>query len=308
MALTLTEGNKYSRTELAGYVIDRLAKDDPILSVLPFESILGNSLTYNTITTRSGAAFYNVGDTWVESTPVLTATTAALTILGGDADIDNFIVATRSNILDVKGQVVDDKIKAVREKYNDTFFYGTGTAPEFSGLHVLMTSTTYNTVHAGSGTGSVLSIVKLQEAIDLITGWRPTMLAMSKTMRRGINVYLDTIGDKFTAVRDDYGKLVEFFRGMKVSVSDHIKNTELAASGAYVVGTGSDTSIFILSFDAKAACGIQGSKGVETINLGDLENKDASRYRIRWYCGLKYEDLRSCAKVDGITAAGTVTA
>ncbi len=35
MALTLTEGNKYSTTELAGYVIDRLAKPSPILEKLP---------------------------------------------------------------------------------------------------------------------------------------------------------------------------------------------------------------------------------------------------------------------------------
>jgi hypothetical protein len=35
MALTLTEGNKYSVTTLKGYVIDRLAKADPVLAKLP---------------------------------------------------------------------------------------------------------------------------------------------------------------------------------------------------------------------------------------------------------------------------------
>ena len=311
MALTIIEGNKYSTTELAGYVIDRLAKPSPIMMKLPFVEVLGNSFTYNTVTTRSGAAFYGVGDTWTESTPTITQATAALTILGGDADVDNFLKATRSNKLDLQGEVMADKIKAVRETFLDSFYYGDDSSnpKQFDGLQVLLSSTTYNTVHAGTGTGSVLSIVKLQQAIDLITGWDPTHLVMTKTMRRYINVYLDSIGDKFTTVRNEYGKMIEYFRGMEIVTDDQLLNTETAASGAYSAATGgANTSIFILSFDAKACCGIQGPNGVETILIGDLETKDAQRHRIRWYCGLKLEDLRSCAKVDGITAAGTVTA
>uniref|UniRef100_A0A6M3J244 Putative capsid protein n=1 Tax=viral metagenome TaxID=1070528 RepID=A0A6M3J244_9ZZZZ len=272
---------------------------------------MGNSLTYDLVTTRSGAKFYGVGATWTESTPILTQDTAVLRILGGDADIDNFIRTTRSNILDVKGQVLNDKVKSVKEKYLDTFYYGaTASVPEeFNGLQTLMTSTTYNTVHAGAGTGTALSILKLQEAIDIIEGWEPSHIVMSKQMRRYINVYLDSIGDKFTTVRDNYGKIIAYFRGLQVVTSDHIVNVETAASGAYSAKTGgANTTIFILSFDAKACAGIQGESGIETISLGDLETKDAQRTRIRWYCGMKLEDLRSCAKVDGIVAAGTVTA
>jgi len=311
MALTLTEGNKYSTTTLKGYVIDRLGKEDPIVEVLPFEELLGNSLTYNTVTTRSGATFYSVGDTWVESTPSLTQATVTLKILGGDADIDNLLLRTRSNVIDLKGTIVDDKIKAVREKFLDTFYYGdsSSNSKEFDGLHKLMTSTTYNTVHAGTSTGTALSMTKLQQAIDLITGWKPTHLVMSKTMRRYINVYLDSIGDKFTETRDNYGRMIEWFRGLRIVTSDHIVNTETASSGAYSAKTGGgNTTIFILTFAPKACCGVQASEGVEVEDLGNLETKDARRFRIKWYCGLKLEDLRSCAKVDGIDADGTVTA
>jgi hypothetical protein len=312
MALTLSEGNKYSATTLAGYVIDRLAKSDPILQVLPFVDIPGNSLTYNTITTRSPSAnFYNVGDTWVEGTPTITQATATLTILGGDADIDNFLKATRSNILDLRGEILNDKIKSVKEKFLDSFYYGSGTAPEFTGLQGLLTSSTYNTVSLGSSTtGAVLSIVKLQSAIDLIANdWQPSMMVMTKTMRRYINVYLDSIGDKFTEVRDNFGKMIEYFRGIQLVTSDHIANVESISGGVYSASTGGAcSSIFILTFDPKAVCGLQSPAGIQTVQLGDLETKDAERVRIRWYCGLKLEDLRSCAKVDGADPDGTVTA
>jgi hypothetical protein len=312
MALTLTEGNKYSPTTLQGQVIDRLGKSDPILEVLPFKDVIGTSLTYNTVTTRSpGAAFYQVGDTWVEGTPTVTAATASLTILGGDADIDNFLKATRSNVQDLRGEVLADKIKSIKEKYLDSFYYGSGTAPDFTGLQGLLTSTTYNTVENGTGSAGVaLPVKKLQETIDLIgNGNIPTHMVMTKMMRRYINVYLDSIGDKFTAVRNDYGKMIEYFRGLQIVTSDVLLNTETVSTTTYGAKTGGAcTSIFILTFSPTACCGIQGTNGVETVQIGDLETKDAERVRIRWYCGLMLQDLRSCAKITGVDPDGTVAA
>lgn len=149
MALTLTEGELYSTTDmLSRTVIDRLVKDDPILTRLGFEALLGNSDTYLQVTTRSGAGVYEVGDTWTESTPSVTPNTVTLKILGGDADVDNFLMETRSNKLDLKGTVLNDKTLAVKELFLDLFYYGTAfDASGFSGLHQLMTSTTYNTVN-----------------------------------------------------------------------------------------------------------------------------------------------------------------
>ena len=311
MALTLAQGNMYSTTELSRVVTDILTKDSEILQRLQFEELLGNSLTYDLVATRSGAAFYAVNDTWVESTVVLSQDTVTLKILGGDADIDEFLLRTRSNKMDLKGTVLEDKSLAVQEKFMDTFYYGnvTTNSKEFNGLHKLINSTVYNTVHAGAGTGSDLSLMKVRQACDLVTGFKPACIVMSKAMRRGISVYLDTIGEKFgTTGRDEVGRHWETYNNLPIIVDDHITNTELASGGAWCTGTGSDTSIFILTFAPKAICGVQGSNRVEVEPLGKLETKDATRYRIKWYCGLKFENLRSCAKVDGITAAGTVVA
>ena len=202
--LTLAEGNKYSRTELERVVVDLLVKESPILEKLQFEELLGNSLTYNQVTTRSTASFYDVGDTWGESTPVLTPQTVVLKILGEDADVDNFVARTRSNIIDVLATILEDKVKAVQEKFLDTFYYGVASGTKtFDGLHTLIASTTYNTVHAGAGTGTALSMLKLDEAIDMIKGFKPQLVVMSKLMRRRITVYLNSVGDKFTAMRND---------------------------------------------------------------------------------------------------------
>jgi len=313
MALTLTEGNKYSTTELDKIVNDWLVKDSRVLELLPFETILGNSLTYDYVATRSGVGFYEVGDTWTESTVVLGQDTVALKVMGGDADLDEFVRRTRSNKIDVQATVVEDKIKALQEFFTDCFYYGTAKdAKSWSGLHQLLTSTTYNTVQVGSGaTLAVLSIAKLQEAIDLIRGFTPRIIMMSKLMRRGISTYLDGVGDKFTAGRDEFGRLIEKFRNIEIGVSDHIYNDEVISGAAFSssacgTGTTGGTTIWILTFGPKAVCGVQGTNGIETKDLGDLETKDAKRHRIKWYNGLMFQNLRSSAKVVGIDADGTV--
>ncbi|MCH8950056.1 MAG: hypothetical protein IIB87_06745 [Chloroflexi bacterium] len=67
---------------------------------------MGNGLTYNRENAAASAAFFDVGDTWTEDTPTFTQQTATLKILGGDADIDNFLIATRSNVQDLEAAVV----------------------------------------------------------------------------------------------------------------------------------------------------------------------------------------------------------
>ena len=159
MALTLTEGAKYSNDILQVGVIEKLVYKDPILEKIQWKDISGNGLTYNVENTMSGVSFYAVGDTWDESTSVVDQTTAVLKIMGGDADVDGFVKATRSNLQDVKQEQIDAKIKALRRKWSTTFYYGyiTGNAKEFDGMHYLLRSSTApyaNTVATATTSGT----------------------------------------------------------------------------------------------------------------------------------------------------------
>ncbi len=128
MALTLTEAAKLSNDVLLAGVVETIIKDSPVLQRLPFVEIVGNGLTYNREATAPTAGFFDVGDSWTESTPTFTQLTANLKIMGGDADIDNFLLATRSNIQDLETSVVQLKAKAVRQLFEQTFVTGDATA------------------------------------------------------------------------------------------------------------------------------------------------------------------------------------
>jgi hypothetical protein len=320
MALTLVEASKYSNDVLQRGIIELIVKDDPILSRLPFKDIVGNGLTYDVETTMSGADFYSVGDTWVESTGTVTQHTAHTKILGGDADVDNYLKATRSNVQDLMAEQIEAKTKAIRHAYLNTFFYGYAATEtkRFDGVHQLLTSETYNTIAVGgSGSPAVLSMEKVEELIDLITDGKPDMLVMTKQMRRSINVYLKSVGG--LTYDESANKRVQTILEVPVHVSDFLSNDE-ACDKDYGTGYGhqptdgtalgdddNSTSIFALQFGAKALSGVQ-SMGITTEKFAKLENKDGARTRIKWYPGLMMQSIISCSKLTGLQPAGTVTA
>ena len=323
MSLTLVEAAKYSNDVLQRGVLELLVYEDPIFEKLGFVDIVGNGLTYNVETTMPSAAFYDVGDTWVEGTGTVTQTTAVLKILGGDADVDNFLLKTRSNINDLEAETIAAKTKAVKKAFMEAFFYGyiTGFPKEFDGLHYLIRSSTspYENVVpvATTGTPAALSMAKLEEAIDMIKGFDPKLILMSKAMRRYINKYLHGVGG--ITYMDAADRRVQSLFELPVGVSDYIGDDESAdldyggpegynyADGNHGVDDDGATSIFVLSFDPKGCQGVQsGPLTVEPI--GSLETKDAKRWRIKWYCSIMMQSIISCSKVSGIDFDGTVVA
>src|SRR3990172_5512794 len=186
MALTLAEAAKLSNDTLLTGVIETIIKDSPILQRMPFIEIAGNGLTYNREATAPAAAFFDVGDTWTESTPTFTQQTVTLKIMGGDADIDNFLIATRSNLQDLETAVVQLKAKAVQQLYEQTFITGDATAnpKSIDGLDKLMDAGQSLSMGANGGP---LTRDKRDELVDEVQGGKPEILLMSRRSRRLLN-------------------------------------------------------------------------------------------------------------------------
>ncbi len=86
-------------------MIETIITESMILELLPFMEVTGTSVTYNREATLPAATFYDVGDAWTEATPTFTQKTATLKILGGDADVDNFLQATYADPNDIEAEV-----------------------------------------------------------------------------------------------------------------------------------------------------------------------------------------------------------
>ena len=265
-----------------------------MLQVLPFIEIVGNGLTYNRENTAPSADFYDVGDTWTESTPTFTQLTAVLKILGGDADVDNFLKATRSNIQDLEAAVVQLKAKAVQQKFDDTFINGDTAvdAKSFDGIDKL----TPGGQTASMGTnGGTLTLEKLDELIDTVKGGKPHILVMSKRSRRKLSSLSRATGSGLLETdRNQFGQMAQYYDGIPVGVSDWI-------SDAQTVGTSTDCStIYGVQVGEGGLAGLSSPGGLQVERVGSLESKDASRTRVKWYVALALFNTLKLAKLIGV--------
>ena len=291
MALTLTEAAKLSEDVLRAGIIETIIKDSPVLQVLPFIDIVGNSLKYNQENALPSVAFYAVGDTWAESTPIFTQKTANLSIMGGDADVDHYLQQTRSNFNDIQQEVVKLKAKAMRHKFEDTFINGdtTADANAFDGMDKLCPDS--QKVSMGDN-GGMLTLGKLDELIDKVLGGKPDLLLMSKRSRRKLKALMMAAGIVEIS-QDQFGNTVQLYNGVPVAVNDWI-------SDAHTVGTSSDCStIYAFQVSEDGVCGLHNG-GIQAEVIGAVSNKNATRIRLRWYSSIALFSTVKLAKLIGV--------
>jgi HK97 family phage major capsid protein len=293
MARTKTEAAKLSNDMLVRGVIETIVKESPVLQYLPFLPVTGTAVTYNREATMPAASFYAVGDTWTEAVPTFTQKVASLKIIGGDADVDNFLQQTYADSNDIEAEVIASRAKAVAHLFTQTFYEGStlDDADSFDGLQTIVPSA--QTVSMGAN-GGALTFDKLDEMLDLVKPGRPEVLLMAKRTRRKLKSLRRSDGISMETSLNQFGQQIESYDGIPVLVDDfcpidEIKGTETAASSIWALKFGMGTGLMGLE-----------NGGITVENVGELETKDATRHRIKWYCGLALFSELGVARLDGI--------
>jgi hypothetical protein len=254
---------------------------------------VGNGLTYNRENAAPTASFFDVGDTWTESTPTFTQLTVTLKIMGGDADIDNFLLATRSNLQDLEAAVVQLKAKAVRQLFEQTFITGdvAVNAKAFDGLDKLTDPA--QSISMGVNGGS-LTLDKLDELVDQVKGGKPELLLMSRRSRRIVTKLARNSGSLLETDRDEFGQMLQFYDGIPIGVSDYIADNQ-------TVGTSTDCStVYAFQMGEGALSGLTAPGSLQIERVGSLETKDATRTRIKWYTSLALFNALKLARLTGV--------
>jgi hypothetical protein len=304
MSISLTEASKLSTDILLKGIIETIIKDSPILQRLPFIQIVGNGLSYTQEKTLPTVDFYDVGDTWVESTPEFEKLTATLKILGGDADVDNFLKSTRSNIQDLEAAVIEQKSKALRHEFEKQFLYGNSTTSpkQFDGIIKLIdTATASAQVIAAGATGATLTLSMLDQLIDAVKGGKPDLLLMSRRSRRKINALSRAAGTNLEVGQGKLGEFVQLYNGIPIGVSDWVLDTHNVTDSLEDSYTSdADSTIYALTFGEGALCGLSSPEVIQVERLGSLETKDASRTRVKWYVSLALFSAVKAAALIGV--------
>ena len=297
MALTLAESAKLGTDLVRAGVIETIIKEEHVLDTLPFIEVVGNSFVYNRLNTEPAISFFAVGDTWTESTPDFTKVTVNLSILGGDADVDNFIQQTRSSVQDIEAAVIQQKAKALARKWADTFVNGDTAVDSkaFDGIDKVCAGLPASQTVSMGTNGGTLTLVKLDELIDAVKT-KNIVLVMSRRSRRTLQGLVRTSGAVLESRPGNFLEWVQMYNGVPIFINDFI-------SDAKTVGTSTDCStIYCFSVGEvdQGVVGLTAPGGIEIQVIGDLESKDATRHRVKWYSSIAVLSTLSLARLIGV--------
>ncbi|MEW1568314.1 major capsid protein [Streptomyces sp. NPDC093509] len=314
MAVTLAEAAKLSTTALQRGVIETFVQESTILDRLPLVEIQGNAYAYDEEATLPGVAFRSVNEAYTESTGTVNQKSESLVILGGDADVDKFIVKTRGNLNDQRAVQTRMKVKAASYKFQDTFFNGDVTVDtkSFDGLKKRLTGAQVLDA-ATNGMGPVAGGHDFFDVLDAAIARVPGINASNGAiyMNAGAIARVKSSGRRLGGVemvREALTqKSVQTYNGIPIldpgqtsAGVDILPQTETqgsssVASSIYVVRFGQDET-------DRAVSGLTNG-GITVEDLGQLQEKPAYRTRIEFYCGMAVFGGKAAARIRGVLNA-----
>ena len=178
---------------------------------------------------------------------------------------------------------------------SETFITGDTTvdADSFDGIRKLVPAG--QTLSMGTN-GAVVTLPKLDELIDLVRPGKPELLLMSRRTRRSLKQVRRIAGPVIEESVSQFGQRIESYDGIPIVVDDFMPDNETQGSSNVA------SSIYALKFGMNA--GLMGLEhgGITIETVGELETKDATRHRLKWYTGLALMSELGCARLSGVLA------
>ena len=314
MALTLAESAKYTTNDLQRGVVETFVLQSPVLDSLPLLTVSGNAYAYNEELTLPGVEFRAVNSAYTESTGTINPRTETLVILGGDADVDTFLVQTRGNLSDLRAEQTTLKVKAAVTKYQDAFINGDTAvdANSFDGLKKRLTGPQL-VVAATNGIGPVAGGHDFFDALDALIAAVPggaEALYMNAAVRARVMSSGRRLGGTSFIERSFFGErpaTVPTYNGIpmldigtKGDGTNIIPQTETQGTA-----NGTATSIYAVRYTQnEGSPGVAGltNGGVQVKDLGEIDAKPVYRTRIEFFTGLAVFG-RGAARLTGVLAS-----
>jgi hypothetical protein len=311
MAVTLAEAALLSEDDLQRGVIETFVQNSPVLDRIPLMDIEGNAYAYNEEATLPGVAFRSVNEAYTESTGTVNQKSESLVILGGDADVDRFIVKTRGNLNDQRAVQTAMKVKAASYKFQDTFFNGDvavdtksfdGLKKRLTGAQVLDAATNgMGPVAGGHDFFDALDalIASVSGNVDALYANKSIIAKIMSSARRlgGAEMVTETLTQKRIAT---YNGIPLLDPGTTAAGADILPQTETQGSSSVA------SSIYAVRFGQdEGDQGVTGltNGGVMVDDLGQLQEKPAYRTRIEFYCGVAVFGGKAAARLRGVLSA-----
>ena len=298
MPLLRAEAEKLSNNQLEAGIIEEIIERDGIFALLPFKKIVGKAYVYNRENTLSEGDFLDPYDAVPEGAADFNEITAKLRILAGDVDVDKFLDETMDDTNDQVSIQLQQKAKGLARKFHRTLATGDSgvNAKSFDGLPTL---TAVDQILSAGTNGAAVTFEALDELLDAVPNGAQA-LVMRKGTLRAIHALMRSLG----GTQPEHVQLpgmtgrVPAYMGVPILLNDFLETAE-------VQGTANNTcSVYAARFnEVDGLHAIYGgpAAGIRVEAIGTVQNKDANRFRLKWYCGTALKSTKSLARLKGIT-------
>jgi hypothetical protein len=315
--LTLAEALKLRQNPIEKGVLEVFVLENPVLSMLPFKVISGNSFKYNVEQTLPGVEFRAVNSSYTESTGTVNPLTESLVILGGESDVDRFLVETQPDGQeDLRALTDAAKVKAIGFQFQDSFFNGDvavnansfdGLKKRLTGPQVIDAATNGLPIIGADDTARHAFLDQLDALIAKVPGCQAIFAnsaiiakILSSLRRLGL---VEKVNGALDQVHYAYRGIPLLDAGTRPSDGTSIipvtetQGTATDSSSLYAVKFGRDVA-------ERGVTGLATKEGVFDVeDLGELESKPAFRTRVEGYPGLAVFGGQAAARLRGVRNA-----
>jgi len=307
-ALPLMEAARGTESVLKTGFVNTILRNSGMAEMIPWMQIQSDSIKHYEEVDLPNPQFRKVYGTYSKSWGRDTAYFWAVTILGGEVEIDNYLMNVMGNKVNQKANQYGKWAKAIALTLDKQTIDGTGTADDYKGYNQIVADGRAREFVAGAN-GAAITIDMLDEAIDLSRGvFDFKFLAMNRTMRRRINKLGrdTTLGYPLIDVGTDrFGRQITSYGGHPIAiVEDDINGNQILAFDETQGGSSTTTSMYLVATGDMGVTGLLGGGGYFEVNdLGEQFTSPSHLGRVEFYPGLAVFNPYALVRIKGITNA-----
>lgn len=299
MPLLKVEAEKLSANQLVQGLIEEVITVNEMFGLLPFAKVNGKAYVYHRENVLPTVSFLDPDDVVPENAGTFTEIVAKLRIIAGDVDVDKFLDETMSDTDSQLATQMALKVKAMARQFQDTSVNGDAVAnpKSFDGMKNLCAAGQVVPIAANGG---ALTLSALDQLVDSVPN-KPDFLVMRSGTRRAYTALLRAAGGNTGAVMQhpNFDVPILAHNGTPIVINDFLPANE-------VQGTSGAVCCSVYAVRANELDGLHGlyggeSAGFRVENIGTVQNKDATRTRVKWYTGMALKSTKSLARLSGLT-------
>ena len=317
-------------------VIQEIYEEGQLLGMLPVTVLDSRSLIYNREDVIPTASFYDIHEQipWTADATISQKEVWLKRAIRQDI-LDSFVMKTYRNPNDYRTEILRTLRKGVMRTIEDRLIYGSGSteaSKEFDGLDKLITiaggdaftSATNLQSYDIGGASAPLTMRVLRQLVNAVRP-RASILLMTRTMRDTLAAVAFEKGIKLSSANplsvmthspDQFGKMVDFWDGIPIVISDYLLNENDNTGGKDSGNDSGMSSIYAIRFGAIADGGLSLVVGGETdgadffkvTELEALADYDAGGIRLTAYLTLALGSTRALGRIHSIDEDGEIVA